>query len=62
MISFKACPRCKGDLFSDRDRYGQFLCCTQCGYHRDIDPDPPRRKFRAWPARHRRGPPLKVFC
>jgi ribosomal protein L37AE/L43A len=31
MIYFKACPRCKGELYSDRDAYGHFRKCLQCG-------------------------------
>ena len=29
---FKECPRCKGDLRADADRYGSFIACVQCGY------------------------------
>ena len=28
---FKACPKCSGDLFLDKDHYGVFLQCFQCG-------------------------------
>ncbi len=31
MIYFKACDKCKGDLFLDGDSYGPFLKCLQCG-------------------------------
>ena len=31
MFYFKACDKCKGDLFLDRDAYGSFLKCLQCG-------------------------------
>jgi hypothetical protein len=31
------CPRCnKGEVFIDRDQYGWFECCLQCGYTRDL--------------------------
>ena len=31
------CPRCKkGELFIDRDLYGWYECCLQCGYTRDF--------------------------
>ncbi len=33
---FKACPRCKGDLFLEKDEYGPEWTCLQCGYRRDI--------------------------
>ncbi len=29
---FKSCPRCDGDIFIDRDLYGWFEQCLQCGY------------------------------
>ncbi len=29
----KACPRCKGSLVDDRDRFGYFIFCLQCGYY-----------------------------
>ena len=33
---FKACPRCKGDLSVNRDLYGNYKECLQCGYMVDI--------------------------
>ena len=30
-ISFKACPKCRGDLYLDEDAYGVFNKCLQCG-------------------------------
>lgn len=31
------CPRCSnGQLISDRDRYGPYESCLQCGYSRDL--------------------------
>ena len=36
MLLFKSCPRCWGDLRLDKDRYGVFLTCLQCGYLEDI--------------------------
>jgi len=33
MLWFKQCPRCQGDLFHDRDPYGHFVACLQCGYY-----------------------------
>jgi len=35
MVILKACPRCRGDLTSDRDIYGEYLECVQCGYIQD---------------------------
>ena len=37
MFYFKGCPRCKGDLHSNRDMYGSYDECLQCGYMRDIE-------------------------
>ena len=36
MIKFKACPKCKGDLYLNQDIYGKYLNCLQCGYLKDI--------------------------
>jgi hypothetical protein len=32
MVYLKACPRCQGDLFPERDRRSRFLACLQCGH------------------------------
>ena len=29
----KGCPRCGGTLNSQKDRYGEYLSCFQCGQH-----------------------------
>ena len=39
MFWFKLCPRCTGDLFEDRDQYGSFVTCMQCGFHKDVPAD-----------------------
>ena len=39
MFWFKNCPRCSGDLFEDRDLYGAFITCMQCGFTRDVPSD-----------------------
>ncbi len=31
MIWLKACPRCGGDLFEERDWYSRTVKCFQCG-------------------------------
>jgi len=28
---FKACPKCRGDMYLDQDAYGVFAKCLQCG-------------------------------
>ena len=33
---FRSCPRCDGDIFIDRDLYGWFEQCIQCGYNHDL--------------------------
>ena len=54
MILLKGCPRCRGDLKTDKDFYGEYRECLQCGYMEDIDranrnqePTPERDKRRA---------------
>ena len=36
MYRLKNCPRCSGDLFLDRDEYGWFEMCIQCGHMRSM--------------------------
>ena len=36
MLRLKSCPRCKGDIRLDRDQYGWYEECFQCGYVRDL--------------------------
>jgi len=33
----KTCPKCaKGDLLLEKDMYGEFIHCLQCGYNQDL--------------------------
>lgn len=32
MVYLKACPRCKGDLFTERDFRETYISCLQCGH------------------------------
>jgi hypothetical protein len=32
VVYLKACPRCHGDLFTERDRRCRYLSCLQCGH------------------------------
>lgn len=32
MLYLKSCPRCRGDVKYERDMYGQYLGCLQCGF------------------------------
>ena len=36
MIYFKACPRCRGDMYLTGDYYGEYRECLQCGYSVDV--------------------------
>jgi ssDNA-binding Zn-finger/Zn-ribbon topoisomerase 1 len=36
MLRLKSCPRCTGDILIDRDHFGWFEQCIQCGYQHDI--------------------------
>ncbi len=42
MIKLKACPKCHGDLYLERDQYGRYLSCLQCGYLRELLGDLPK--------------------
>ncbi len=35
-IYLKQCPRCAGDMRANRDQYGDYIHCLQCGYTADI--------------------------
>ena len=37
MVYFKACPRCLGDMHINRDMFGKYKECLQCGYMVDIE-------------------------
>lgn len=43
MMYLRACFRCCGDVLLDRDTYGAFFKCLQCGFARDV----PSRDERA---------------
>ena len=32
MLTLKDCPRCRGDMHSNRDLYGPYVECLQCGH------------------------------
>jgi len=37
VLKRKSCPKCKtGDLTLERDFYGWYECCIQCGYQRTL--------------------------
>jgi len=33
---FKGCPRCKGDVYVEKDSYGTYRKCLQCGRTQDL--------------------------
>ena len=33
MFWLKSCPKCGGNLYEDRDQYGAFISCVQCGHY-----------------------------
>ena len=35
-MNFKACPKCKGDTVLEKDHYGWYHHCIQCGLHVDV--------------------------
>ncbi len=46
-LKIGSCPRCKkGEVFIDRDHYGWYQCCLQCGNMRDL-PDMVNPEFSA---------------
>ena len=40
MLKLKGCPKCHGDLYLNRDMYGKYLTCLQCGYLKDLPEEP----------------------
>ncbi|MGH2460905.1 MAG: hypothetical protein ACRDIY_18775 [Chloroflexota bacterium] len=32
MVYLKCCPRCRGDLFTERDYRDRYITCLQCGH------------------------------
>ena len=36
MLLLKACPRCGGDMYRERDLYGSYASCLNCGYLLDV--------------------------
>ena len=36
MFWLKACPKCAGALHLERDIYGWYLTCVNCGHHLDF--------------------------
>lgn len=32
MVYLKSCPRCRGDLYTERDHRDRYIICLQCGH------------------------------
>ncbi len=43
MASSRSCPRCRGYMQNNRDIYGEYRECLQCGYMED-PPSPGNRE------------------
>ena len=41
MFHLKGCPKCRGDLFFEKDFYGSYFKCLQCGLMMDLDVQAP---------------------
>ncbi len=37
MVFYRSCPKCKGDMHTRRDFYGDFKECLQCGLMQDLE-------------------------
>ena len=35
MLYLKGCPKCRGDMYLEKDSYGVFRQCLQCGMVQD---------------------------
>ena len=36
MVDLRDCPRCRGFVHANRDSYGEYRECLQCGYMVDV--------------------------
>lgn len=54
-VSLKSCPRCVGDLHTNRDMYGHYKECLQCGYMLDINGVSPGRNDSSPSQKQKRG-------
>jgi hypothetical protein len=56
-LKIRGCTRCnKGEVFIDRDQYGWYECCLQCGYTRDLA-DIAQPVAKEWKSREKEGLP-----
>jgi hypothetical protein len=58
-LKINGCVRCKnGEVFIDRDLYGWYECCLQCGYSRDL-PDLVQTVDNEWKKKEEEGSLVK---
>lgn len=36
ILYLKSCPRCYGDMYQEKDNYGAYIKCVQCGFTCDL--------------------------
>ena len=36
MMYLKGCPKCHGDLFEEKDHFGKYTSCAQCGFSKEV--------------------------
>ena len=41
MLYLKSCPKCRGDMYLERDNFGSYRQCLQCGKTEDTDAPSP---------------------
>ena len=48
MWKLRGCARCNGAVYINRDEYGWFVQCLQCGYHSElVNIDEARRQMQS---------------
>ena len=60
MIKLKACPKCHGDLYLERDQYGRYMSCLQCGYPMELLGDLPGKQPETNHSEQSRRTPAEV--
>ena len=63
LFYFKACPRCHGDMHVNRDIYGGYRECLQCGHMDDIEDAETKKVMQSWArlvTKSKRGGPRKA--
>jgi len=50
MLFLKSCQRCQGDMYLEKDPFGSFHQCLQCGHIKDLDAPSPLLAKVEWAA------------